>query len=99
MKMQYNQGGKRLELTIWASCADHEGPSKSFEKKMCLISFPQIQSPSLCEGVVGKDFNRFQPRDVSFAIAVQPRSIPSNDLEPESRIQSLISNLGGFERE
>jgi len=88
-----------LELTIWASCADHEGPSKSFEKKMCLISFPQIQSPSLCEGVVGKDFNRFQPRDVSFAIAVQPRSIPSNDLEPESRIQSLISNLGGFERE
>jgi len=48
MNMQYNQGTKGLELSIWTTCADHE----------------QIQTTDLCREVLGKSFDDIQPRSV-----------------------------------
>lgn len=48
MNMQYNQGTKGLEPSIWTTCADHE----------------QIQTTDLCREVLGKSFDEMQPRSV-----------------------------------
>ena len=92
MNMQIKQGSQSLELTIWATCADHAS----------------IQNTTLCQNILSKPFDQFSQRSVDVSIdtadvVVSKRSsvdiLSENDspIHKASPMENLISGLNVHE--
>lgn len=114
MNMQYNQGSKSLELSIWSTCADHEVRISQLSSAPSLLSKrrreeeradgnkQQIQNSSLCRDVMAKGFDQFHPRSTSLSTDVlQKRSLaPSSSSSSEiSPLEALVSDMDPMDRE
>lgn len=93
MNMQIKQGSQSLELTIWATCADHES----------------IQNTTLCQNILSKPFDQISQRSVDVSVdttnvIVSKRSSSLNILSENDTailkstpMENLISGLDSYE--